>query len=97
MANKKQNYYYVLVMTNGGPVFVTSVDRVNKIAKWNADEKPLEMGKYWAEDLTMGLNLNWNLAYTICSKFELDTQPYMYGVGGFEWKNKEEKESEVAV
>ena len=88
---KKQNYYYVMVMTDGGPTFVTSVDRTNKTAHWNKAEKPLEMSKYWAEDLTLGLNLNWHLAYTICSKFELDTQPYMYNVGEFEWKTKEEE------
>lgn len=83
---KKQNFYYVMVMTDSGPAFVTDVDRKNKVAHWNKTDKPLEMGKYWAEDLTLGLNLNWHLAYTICSKFELETQPYLYNKGEFEWK-----------
>ena len=86
---KKQNFYYTMVMTDHGPVFVTSVDNREKVAHWDADEKPLELGKYGAEDLTMGLNLNMHLAFTVCSKFELDNQPYYYSKGGFEWKAKE--------
>lgn len=93
---KKQNFYYVLVMTNNGPVFVTSVQYVGKTAHWNKDEKPLEMGKYQAEDLTLGLNLNFHLAFTVCSKFELDTQPYMYDKGEFEWKFKNEEKEKTA-
>jgi len=90
---KKQNFYYVMVMSQTGPVFVTYVDRLNKLAQWNKNEKPLEMGKYWAEDLTLGLNLNFNLAFTVCSKFELDNQPYLYDRGRFEWiMNKEESD-----
>ena len=87
---KKQNYYYVLVMTNNGAVFVTSIDYKNKMARWDKTEKPLEMGKYRAEDLTLGLNLNFNLAFTVCSKFELDEQPYRYDVGEFMWQSKED-------
>lgn len=86
---KKQNYYYTLVMTGHGPVFVTEVEHKNKVAHWDAEKAPLELGKYAAEDLTMGLNLNGYLTYTICSKFELDNQPYYYGKGDFEWKSKE--------
>ena len=86
---KKQNFYYTMVMTDHGPVFVTSVNNRDKVAHWDKDEKPLELGKYGAEDLTMGLNLNFTLAFTVCSKFELDTQPYMYSKGGFEWKYEE--------
>ena len=86
---KKQNYYYVLVMTNHGPVYVTSVSNADKTAYWNDTEAPKEMSKYWAEDLTLGLNLNGHLACTVCSKYELDTQPYRYNKGGFEWKAKE--------
>ena len=86
---KKQNFYYVMVMTDNGPAFVTEVDRINKVAMWNKTEKPLELSKYWAEDLTLGLNLNWHLAYTICSKFELENQPYLYDKGGFTWQSKE--------
>ena len=87
---KKQNYYYVLVMTNNGPVFVTKVNNANKTAEWNKLEKPKEFTKFWAEDLTLGLNLNFNMAFTVCSKFEIDYQPYYYNKGQFEWKEKEE-------
>lgn len=86
---KKQNYYYVMVMTNNGPVFVTSIDSADKVAHWDAEKAPKEFGKYMAEDLTMGLTLNGSLAFTICSKYELDNQPYYYKKGGFEWKTKE--------
>ena len=92
MANKK-NHYYVLVMTNYGPVFVTKVNNANKTAEWNKLEKPKEFEKFWAEDLTLGLNLNFHMAFTICSKFEIDYQPYRYEAGEFEWKENE-KESE---
>ena len=89
MAKKQNYYYYVLVMTGHGPVFVTSVNNADKTAYWTDTEAPKEWGKYKAEDLTMGLNLNGHLAYTVCSKFELDHQPYYYSKGGFEWKAKE--------
>ena len=86
---KKENYYYVLVMGNEGPVFVTSIDRTEKTAHWDKDEAPLELIKSYAEDLTMGLTLNGHLAFTVCSKYKLDNQPYRYNIGGFEWVKKE--------
>lgn len=86
---RKQNFYYVMVMTDNGPTFVTSVSRSDRTAFWNKEEKPLELGRYGAEDLCIGLNLNGNLAYTICSKYELEEQPYLYNRGEFEWQDKE--------
>ena len=94
MANKKQNWYYVLVMSDDGPVFVTSVKYSPKVAHWDKTEKPLSMDKFWAEDLTLGLNLNWHTAFTVCSKFELDTQPYRYSDYHIEWKENEEVKEE---
>lgn len=85
---KKQNYYYVQVMTEHGPVFVTGIDNKTKTARWDATGKPLEMGKYMAEDLTLGLNCNFTFALTVLSKFELETQPYMYDRGEFRWEAK---------
>ena len=85
MATKKKSYHYVLVMTGGGPVFVTSVDRTDRVAHWDKQEKPLEMGKYWAEDLALGLNLNGNLCYPVCSQWEIDRQPYRYNQGRLKW------------
>ena len=88
---KKKNYYYVLVFTNSGPVYVTSVDYSDKTAMWDKKEKPLEMGEYRAKDLAMGLCANFNLAVAVNSFYELDSQPYLYSIGEFEWKSKEEK------
>ena len=75
---KKKNYYYVLVISNNGPVFVTKVNYSNKTAEWNCLEKPLEFGKTQAEDLVFGLNCNFHTAFLVTHPFELDTQPYNY-------------------
>ena len=91
---KKQNWYYVLVMTDDGPVFVTSIEYATKYAHWNKDEKPMELDKSRAEDLTLGLNLNFHTAYMVCSKFELDTQPYRYSDYHIEWKENEKEDEE---
>lgn len=77
MANKKKNYYYVLVFTDDGPVYVTSVDNASRVAYWEKDKAPLTLPKHYAEDLTIGLNLNYNNAVVVASKWEL-TQPYNY-------------------
>ena len=87
MAGKK-NWYYILVMTNDGPVFVTEI-LPNKFAKWDKLEKPKEFSKERADDITFGLVANFNLAFTICSKFELDCQPYRYRDGKFKWVENE--------
>ena len=88
---KKQNYYYVMVMTNDGPVFVTSVDHASKTARWVATDTPLELGKYMSEDLALGLGCNGYSAFAICSKWEVENQPYLYSRGHFEWVRKEEQ------
>ena len=90
MATKK-NYYYILVMTNDGPVFVTDI-LPNKYAEWNKDKEPKEFDKTRAEDITMGLNMNFNMAFMICSKWEIDNQPYRYNSGKFEWIENSKKE-----
>ena len=91
---KKQNYWYVMVMTDGGPVFVTSVSYADKTAHWNKNETPLELGMYQAKDLTLGLNLNFHQAYAVCQPFELESQPYRYDRYHIEWKENEEGEEE---
>ena len=97
MARKEKNYWYVLVLTNDGPVFVTSVDYHTKTAHWERLEKPLELGEYKAKDLTFGLTVNFYTAFAVCLPIERDSQPYRYKVGHFEWKfdNKEEESNEV--
>lgn len=93
MAQKK-NLYYVLVMSDDGPVFVTSIEYATKYAHWDKLEKPLSLDKSSAEDLTLGLNLNFHLAFTVCSKFELDTQPYRYSDWHIEWVENEKEEQD---
>lgn len=94
MARKKKNYWYVIVMTGDGPVFVTKVNYSDKTAEWHKDEKPLEMSEFMAKDLAMGLMCNMTSAYAVCNFYELDYQPYFYSEGHFEWvlNKKEEKD-----
>ena len=91
MAKKTTTYHwYVLVMTNGGPVFVTG-ELGHKQCKWDDLEPPKEFGAEYAKDMAFGLTVNGCLAFAVCSRIELDHQPYRYDVGGFEWKFKEEE------
>lgn len=93
MATKKK-HYYVLVITDAGPKFVTKVNYGDKTAEWNYNEKPLEFEKVWAEDLVLGLNLNMNQAYLICQNWEIDSQPYRYDAYKIEWKERKDEEEE---
>ena len=94
MANNKKNHWYVLVMSDNGPVFVTSVEYSPKVAHWDKDKAPMELDKYRAEDLTLGLNLNFHTAFAVCSKFELDQQPYNYKDWQIEWKERKDEVQE---
>lgn len=95
MANTKaKNHYYVIVMANDGPAFVTSIEYVGKFAHWKKGEKPLEMSKTQAENLAYGLNLNFHQAYTVYMPYEIETQPYRYSAGEWEWKWKEKEDKE---
>ena len=89
MANKK-NYYYVLVMTNHGPVFVTGIPE-RRTAQWDKLEKPMEFSRDYARDVTIGLCVNGHMAYTVCQPYELNNQPYRYELGELEFKEKEEE------
>lgn len=94
MATKKtKKHYYVLVMTEAGPKFVTKINYGDKTAEWDYKEKPLEMEKLQAEDLVLGLNLNWNQAYLVCQNWEIENQPYRYDDYKIQWV-KREKETE---
>lgn len=94
MASKK-NHYYVMVITDEGPKFVTKVNHSNKTAEWNTEDEPLEMGKYQAEDLVMGLNLNFIQAYLICHPITIDAHPYRYSAYHIKWEENEEVEDEA--
>lgn len=88
---KKKSYYYVLVFTEEGPCYVTSVDYSSKTAFWNVSEKPLSMDKASAEDLAFCLSVNFHSAVMVTVSYELDYQPYRYDFGTFHWIPKEEK------
>lgn len=89
---KKKNFWYVIVMANHGPVFVTKINHSDKTAEWNKEEAPLELDEFRAKDLALGLNLNLNSAFAVCQPFEIDRQPFRYDKGEFEWKWKENED-----
>ena len=95
--SKRKNFYYVLVLTNEGPTFVTGIPERN-YAEFDKLKKPMVIGtKSYADEISMGLTCNFITAYTITLNYELSGQPYRYNEGKFEWKwdkdkdNKEEK------
>lgn len=91
MAQKKQkNWYYILVLTNDGPVFVTKLGE-GKTAFWNCEEAPMEFSKTNAEEIAFGLACNFHVAYAVCTKYEITNQPYFYSKGHFEWVWDEKK------
>ena len=87
---KKKNYWYVIVMTNNGAVFVTGTGN-HHTATWNRKEKPREFGKEYAEEIAFGLTLNGHLAYAVETRYEVTTQPYRYNEGNFYWRRKKVK------
>lgn len=87
--SKTKYYYYVLVMTNYGAVFVTSINNAERTAKWDKLETPLDMSKKDAEFMAKALTWNGNLAYAVTTEYELSYQPYLYQKGEFKWVEKE--------
>lgn len=85
----KKNHYYVLVISEQGPIFVTKVHYSDKTAEWNWKDKPLEMSKAQAEDLVLGLNLNMHQAYLACVPYEIYNHPYNYYKWEISWKERE--------
>lgn len=83
---KKKNYWYVVVMTSEGAVFVTSANNKLRIANWDGRKPPLELTEYWAKELAFGLMVNFHTAYPVCTPAPLKYQPYKYDKGKFEWK-----------
>lgn len=88
MANK--TFYYVLVFTDTGATYVTSVDNATKTARWNKEEKPLKFSKTYAQDLAFGLTLNGNYSVVTLSPFEVETQPYNYNMYECKFERKED-------
>lgn len=89
---KKKNHWYVLVMTDEGPKFVTKINYSNKTAEWDVNEKPLEMSDSVAKDLAFGLMCNFLTAFPVCLPIEWDSHPYNYAEYHIEWVNNTEEE-----
>ena len=90
---KKKNYWYVIVMTDEGPKFVTSLGD-HHTAYWDEKEKPYEMSETWAKDVATGLMVNFFTAFPVCAPVEIDHQPYRYEKYHIEWKENEKGEDE---
>lgn len=90
---KKTKFWYVVVFTSEGAKYVTHIDNRTKTAEWNVEDKPLQMSEEMARDLTIGLLMNLYNAMQVCSPIELDTQPYRYALGHFEWVSNNENVS----
>lgn len=84
----RKNYYYVLVFTDCGPVYVTSTGK-EKTAYWDALEKPLALPRYKAEQIAMGLNLNFYTTVIVLMPYELENQPYLYDKFQIKWEERE--------
>ena len=86
---KKSNFWYVMVLTNKGPKFVTDI-LPRQMAEWDGNKIPMEFSsKEYAQGVATGLCLNFNLAYAVCQPFKIDHQPYMYDKGQFRWETDE--------
>lgn len=75
---RKKKWYYVMVMTNKGPVYVTGTDNATKVAYWNCSEKPMAMTKDYAEQMALGLAVNGYNAVACWFLYEHEYQPYNY-------------------
>ena len=70
-------FYYVIVATEDGGKFVTKTDYATNTAYWDSHEKPLAFSKTQADDLALCLTLNFNLAFTLKSYHELQSQIFL--------------------
>ncbi len=93
MANQK-NYWYVIVLTNYGPVFVTGIPEYHT-AKWDKAETPREFTKSYAQDLALGLCVNGYIAYAVCQPFKITHQPYRYDLGEFRFERTDNRLEDV--
>lgn len=90
----KKSYYYVLVFSDNGPVYVTSIDNTTRYAHWDKNEKPMVMSQVYAEDLAMGLNLNFNSCVVVKSPHEISGHPYNYEEFDCTFVRKENKDEQ---
>lgn len=97
MATKSKNFYYILVMTDSGPKFVTKLEHQGKMAYWDINEPPLSLSKYMAEEVAFGLSANFHQAYAIHSEWEIKYHPYNYKDFDIKWERKENKEKDGKI
>lgn len=90
----RKNYYYVLVFTDAGPVYVTSLGGHN-VCYWDRNERPMALKRYLAEEIAVGLRLNGSCAVMVTMPFDLEYQPYLYGDGQFSWVWNEKEDGNV--
>ena len=93
MATKKKYHHYVLVFTDEGPKFVTSLGD-HHTAYWNELEAPEEFTQFMADDIVFGLRCNFFSAVRVTTPVELDAQPYRYQDWRIEWVEKEVESKE---
>lgn len=89
MANKKKNWYYVVVYTSQGPKYVTGLGEKHT-AFWDETKTPKEFSQDWAREIVVGLLWNGYNAVVAASPIELDNQPYRYDIGHFEFVHNKE-------
>lgn len=87
---KKKYHYYVLVFSEFGPVYVTKVNNSDRTAEWCVKEPPLEFSESYANDLAIGLMMNFHHAVMVKTPYEVK-QPYRYDKYEIEWKEKTEE------
>lgn len=83
MHKPKKNYWYILVLTETGPAFVTSMN--GSTCMWEKDKVPVEYGRQIAEETAWALRLNGYVAYAVSITYELGSQPYRYDLGKYKW------------
>lgn len=91
MSNPRKKHYYVLVLTDEGPVFMTQINRDNKTVEYKQNQPPLEVTKIVAEDIAMGLRANLICAFAVTSTVSMLKQLFKYEKGHFEWINDADK------
>jgi maltose-binding protein MalE len=77
--SKKKFYYYVLVFTREGPMFVTGLDYQTRNATWDYKKQPYAFkDQQIADDIALGLNWNGNRAFCVSSSWEIKDHGYRY-------------------
>ena len=90
MAKKQTEWFYVVVYTLEGPKYVTGLGD-HHTAYWDTEKPPYELSKEWAREIVIGLLWNGYNANVVMSPIEIESQPYRYEIGHFEFVHEEEE------